>query len=70
MNDLGIGNHMRQPLPVRPLLPHTPHAYAHSAVDIFRDAIPHEHGLSRGDIQSLQCRHEDLWVGLAHAEVG
>jgi hypothetical protein len=43
MNDLGIGDHIGEPLPIRPLLPHPSHADTLDACHILWDAIAHEY---------------------------
>ena len=69
MNDLGIGNHTGEPLPIRPLLPHPSHADTLGACHILRNAIAHEYRFMRGNLESLQRRREDLGMGFADADI-
>jgi len=69
MNDLGIGNHTGEPVPIRPLFPHPSHAYTLGACHILPDAIAHEYRFVRGNLQSLQRRLEDLRMGFADADI-
>jgi hypothetical protein len=53
MNDLGIGDHSGEALPIRPLLPHPSPAYTLGACHILRDATAHEDRFVGANLQGL-----------------
>jgi hypothetical protein len=69
MNDLGIGDHIGEPFPIRPLLPRPSHADTLGACHILRDAIAHEYRVVGGNLQGVQRCLEDLGVRFADADI-